>query len=124
MIRNLPPVIALILLAYAIAVVLVLSTPARAGETCGLKASWYGSESGSRTASGERYTGNDMTAAHRTWPFGTKVRVTYAGRSVVVRINDRGPFIKGRSLDLSRAAAAKLGMIEAGVADVCLTRLN
>lgn len=53
-----------------------------------------------------------------------QVRVTYRGKSVVVRINDRGPFIKGRSLDLSRAAAAKLGMIEAGIVTVCATKLK
>lgn len=61
------------------------------------------------TASGERFNPNALTAAHRSLPFGTLVRVTYKGRSVVVRINDRGPFIRGRSLDLSRAAARKIG---------------
>lgn len=61
------------------------------------------------TASGEKFNPNAMTAAHKSLPFGTKVRVTYKGRSVVVRINDRGPFIKGRQLDLSRAAARKIG---------------
>ena len=63
-----------------------------------------------------------MTAAHRTLPFGTKLRVTNKrnGRSVVVRINDRGPFVRGRILDLSKAAAARLGFIRAGHARVCL----
>ncbi len=61
------------------------------------------------TASGERFNPGAMTAAHRTLPFGTMVRVTYRGRSVVVRINDRGPFIRGRSLDLSKAAARRIG---------------
>jgi rare lipoprotein A len=61
------------------------------------------------TASGEKFNPNALTAAHRTLPFGTKVRVTYKGKSVIVRINDRGPFIKGRSIDLSRAAARKIG---------------
>ena len=61
------------------------------------------------TASGERFNPNALTAAHKTLPFGTRVRVTYKGRSVVVRINDRGPFIRGRHLDLSRAAARKIG---------------
>jgi len=87
-------------------------------------ASYYGAESGSRTANGERFTGRDMTAAHRTLPFGTKLRVTYQGKSVVVRINDRGSFIKGRGLDLSTAAARKLGMIRAGVARVCVERVG
>ncbi len=65
---------------------------------------------------------NAMTAAHKTLPFGTKVRVTYPrnGRSVVVRINDRGPFIRGRTIDLSRGAATKLGMISSGHARVRL----
>jgi hypothetical protein len=68
------------------------------------------------------FDGTSLTAAHRTLPFGTKLRVTYRGKVVVVRINDRGPYIAGRSLDLSRAAAAKIGMIEAGVGTVCVVR--
>lgn len=104
-----------------VAALVVLAVPTVACET--VTASWYGTESGNRTANGERFNGTSMTAAHRTLPFGTKLRVTYRGKSVVVRINDRGPFIRGRSLDLSRAAAAKLGMIEAGVARVCFSRL-
>jgi len=87
-------------------------------------ASHYGAESGKVTANGEPFDGTSMTAAHRTLPFGTRLRVTYQGRTVVVRINDRGPFIRGRALDLSTAAARKLGMIKAGVARVCITRLN
>lgn len=73
-------------------------------------ASWYGS--GHRTASGERFNPNGMTAAHRSLPFGTRVRVENArtGRSVVVRINDRGPFVRGRIIDLSRGSARALGM--------------
>ena len=70
-------------------------------------ASYYGQEfSGRRTASGERFNPNAMTAAHRTLRFGTRVRVTNSrnGRSVIVRINDRGPFVKGRSIDLSSRA--------------------
>lgn len=63
-----------------------------------------------------------MTAAHRSLPFGTRVRVTHegTGRTAIVRVNDRGPFIKGRIIDLSKAAAAKLGMIRAGHAKVCV----
>ena len=81
-------------------------------------ASWYAS--GHRTANGERFNPNGMTAAHRSLPFGTRVRVENKrnGRSVVVRINDRGPFTKGRIIDLSRAAAAKINMIKQGVAPV------
>jgi rare lipoprotein A (peptidoglycan hydrolase) len=86
-------------------------------------ASWYGTESGNRTANGERFDGTSLTAAHKTLPFGTKLRVTYRGKSVVVRINDRGPFIRGRALDLSKAAAQRIGLIPAGVGSVCMERL-
>ena len=78
-------------------------------------ASWYdcakpGECSKSKiTANGERFNPNALTAAHRTLPFGTKVKVIHNGKSVIVRINDRGPFIKGRTIDLSRAAARKIG---------------
>ena len=73
-------------------------------------ASWYGPGfHGRKTASGERFNQNAFTAAHRTLPFGTLVRVTHKGRSVTVRINDRGPFIRGRSIDLSKAAARAIG---------------
>jgi rare lipoprotein A len=82
-------------------------------------ASWYGAESGNRTASGERFVPGRMTAAHRTLPFGTLVRVTYRGRSVVVRINDRGPFVRGRVIDLSPAAASAIGV--GGLAPVSLS---
>jgi len=86
-------------------------------------ASYYGTESGSRTATGEHFDGTSMTAASRTLPFGTRLRVTYRGKSVVVRVNDRGPYIRGRSLDLSRAAAERIGLIHAGVGLVCVGRL-
>lgn len=88
---------------------------------CG-KASWYALTS--KTASGERMNPAAMTAAHRSLPFGTKVVVTNKrnGRSVVVRINDRGPFVRGRIIDLSKAAANKLGFIRAGHTSVCLER--
>lgn len=85
------------------------------------KASWYGPGfNGKRTASGERFNQNEMTAAHRSLPFGTIVRVINLqnGRSVDVRINDRGPFIRGRVIDLSRAAARQIDMIQAGVVPV------
>lgn len=75
-------------------------------------ASWYGPGfHGKKTASGERFNQNAYTAAHKTLPFGTQVRVTYKGRSVTVRINDRGPFIKGRTIDLSKAAARAIGCL-------------
>ena len=82
------------------------------------KASFYGNESGSRTASGQRFNQNAMTAAHRSLPFGTKLRVTHRGQSVVVTINDRGPFIRGRVLDLSKGAARAIGLTGAGVGHV------
>lgn len=90
-------------------------------------ASWYGPGfQGRRTASGERYDMNGHTAAHKTLPFGTKVRVTNlrTGESVVVRINDRGPFVRGREIDLSKGAAAVIGLVGQGVAQVRLEVLG
>jgi rare lipoprotein A len=81
-------------------------------------ASYYGTETGSRTATGARYNPNGMTAAHRSLPFGTKLKVTHGGRSVVVTINDRGPFIRGRVLDLSTGAARAVGLTSRGVGHV------
>ncbi|NER20941.1 MAG: septal ring lytic transglycosylase RlpA family protein [Symploca sp. SIO1C2] len=84
-------------------------------------ASWYGPGfHGRKSASGERFNQNALTAAHRTLPFGTNVLVTNLnnGRSVIVRINDRGPFIRGRVIDLSIAAARVIGMVNSGVAPV------
>ena len=92
--------------------------PAGGGRSFAGAASFYGNESGSKTASGQRFNENDMTAAHRSLPFGTKLRVTHNGRSVVVTINDRGPFIKGRVLDLSTGAARAVGLTSAGVGHV------
>lgn len=105
--------------AVVVAVALALPDPA-AAETCGL-ASWYGRESGRVTANGERFDGTSLTAAHKTLPFGTRIRVTYHGRSMVLRVNDRGPYVRGRILDLSRAAALQLGLVPAGVDRVCYT---
>ena len=85
------------------------------------KASWYGRQfHGRTTASGEPFDMFTLTAAHRTLPFGTRVRVTNleTGRSVVVRVNDRGPFAAARIIDVSYAAAKALGMVGAGVARV------
>jgi rare lipoprotein A len=95
-------------------------TPARPGVQSGI-ASWYGGKHhGGPTASGEKFDKNAMTAAHRTLRMGTRVRVTRVknGRVVIVRINDRGPYAKGRIIDLSEAAARKLDMIEDGIAKV------
>lgn len=88
---------------------------------CGT-ASWY--HEGKRTANGERYNPDGVSAAHRSLPFGTRVKVTHkrTGRSIIVRINDRGPFIRGRIIDLSRGAKRQIGM--GGLAPVCLTVLG
>lgn len=90
-------------------------------------ASYYAEEfDGRKTSSGETYDMNDLTAAHQTLPFGTVVKVTNkaTGRSVIVRINDRGPFLKDRIIDLSRGAAEKIGMIGPGTAEVHLEILE
>lgn len=91
------------------------------------KASWYGEQfHGRKTASGERFDLNELTAAHKTLPFGTRVCVRSAvtGKSVVVRINDRGPFAPGRIIDLSKAAAQELGMLGLGIKPVELWQLD
>jgi rare lipoprotein A len=90
-------------------------------------ASWYGPGfHGRLTANGERYNQNALTAAHKSWKFGTKVKVTNSnnGKSVVVRINDRGPYVGSRVIDLSKGAAQAIGMINAGVSKVTLEILS
>lgn len=79
-------------------------------ETC--IASWYGAESGPRTASGERFRPSEISCAHKTRPFGSIAHVTHlgSGRSIACRVNDRGPFVRGRCIDLSAGAARALGM--------------
>lgn len=99
------------------------SSPAVAAQCGG--ASWYGPGfHGKKAASGEVFNQNAMTAAHRSLPFGTVVKVIdqRTGKSVKVKINDRGPFHKGRIIDLSKAAATKLGFRNAGVTRVCIER--
>jgi rare lipoprotein A len=96
-----------------IVAVVMTATPAYAG-SCG-GASWYALHS--RTASGEMMNPRAFTTAHRSLKFGTKLRVTHKGRSVVVKVNDRGPFVRGRILDLSKAAAHSIGMM--GTGKVC-----
>jgi rare lipoprotein A len=90
-------------------------------------ASWYGRKfHGRKTASGERYDMNDLTAAHPSLPFGTIVRVVRVdnGQAVVVRVNDRGPFVDGRIIDLSRAAAMEIDIVDDGLAQVELYLLE
>ena len=104
--------------------------PARSSPTLGHPgqvgmASFYGRRhAGRKTASGERYDPSALTCAHRTEPFGTRLRITdlETGRQVVVTVNDRGPFVHGRVVDLSLAAARELGMIERGVTRVRVER--
>lgn len=91
---------------------------ASSGHSFSGMASYYGNESGSRTASGQRMNAGAMTAAHRSLPFGTKLRVTHGGQSVIVTINDRGPFVRGRVLDLSTGAARAIGLTRSGVGRV------
>ena len=99
--------------------VAVSAVPASA--QCG-HASWYALYS--QTASGEPMNPADLTAAHRTLPFGTRLKVTNQenGKSVIVRVNDRGPFIRGRVIDLSKGAAKKLGFVSDGVTNICLVK--
>ena len=100
------------------------SAMARSYDETYIRTSYY--SSGHRTASGERFNPNGYTAASRTLPFGTRLHVTNpaTGRSVIVRINDRGPYIRGRGLDLARGAAVALGMVRQGIASLKVVRLN
>lgn len=108
------------LTAAALALAVTMPAEAQTGS-----ASWYALD-GNMTASGERMNSSRMTAAHRKLPFGTKIKVTnlHNNRSVVVRINDRGPFAKGRILDVSKGAARKLGFIGRGHARVRIQRVS
>lgn len=109
----------------------LLSAPAQAGMardvTQAVRASWYDCRQpgecsrSKRTANGEQFNPAGLTCAHRTASFGTRFRVVYRGRSVICRVNDRGPWIKGRSLDLSAGAARAIGMT--GVASVTIERM-
>lgn len=109
-------------MALAFAVALPLSAAAQIG-----MASWYGKKfHGRLTANGERYDMNAATCAHKKLRFGTRVRVTNikTGKSVICRVNDRGPFIGGRIIDLSKGTAKRLGMIQSGTARVRLEILQ
>jgi rare lipoprotein A len=100
--------------------------PSRAAEAPfreqGLASFYANALAGRLTANGERYQPEALTAAHRSLPFGTHVRVTarQSGRSVVVRINDRGPFVAGRIIDLSNAAARRIGLLDVGVLEFAI----
>ncbi len=92
----------------------------------GIASYYHDSLHGLKTASGQRYNKNRLSAAHKTLPLGTRIKVTdtRTGRSIIVKVNDRGPFVKGRIVDLSREAAKELGIIKKGVAKVELKVLN
>ena len=109
----------------AIAGMSILAPSPSLAATCS-GASYYGvgdGYHGQTTASGERFNTYAMTTAHRSLPFGTRLRVTYGGRSVIVNVNDRGPFVGGRSLDLSYAAFTALAPASRGHIDVCYSRV-
>jgi len=105
------------IVAAAVAAMVIVAQPV---SSVGM-ASYY--KSGKRTANGERFNPNGLTAAHRSLPFGTKLKVTNprTGRSVVVRVNDRGPFIRGRVIDLSLGAARVIGLTASGVGRISYT---
>lgn len=102
-------------------------TPVNLTEMGIMKASWYGPRfHGKLTANGEQYDQMGLTAAHKSLPFGTILQITNLrnGKSVIVRINDRGPYIEGRDLDLSKGTALALGMINRGVIEVKVEEIN
>lgn len=106
-----------------LAVAFVFSAPVV--HACDLMtASHYGKESGRRTADGSYFDGSQMVAAHRTWKLGTPIIVNYRGKSVRLIVRDRGPYVRGRQLDISTAAAKRIGLDRPGVARVCVTRLR
>lgn len=133
-IRSIGIALGVMLLIFAV-FMLWLFTPVYAGERCAGqlgKASWYGPHfHGHESASGEVFDRNAPTAAHKTLPFGARVKVTRlfsaekgAKTFVVVRVNDRGPYKPGRIIDLSESAAAELGLIAQGVGKVCVQRVR
>ncbi|WP_349631390.1 septal ring lytic transglycosylase RlpA family protein [Bradyrhizobium sp. BR 10289] len=111
-------------MALALAFAPILAAPAHAEIYQGV-ATWYGDESGRHTANGETYDADDLTCAHRTYPYDTLVRVWWRGRHVICRVNDRGPAKStGVDIDLSRGAARQLRMIDAGRAHVIIEKLG
>ena len=120
----------ILIMLKALMLMFAMFTPAHSAPSAEVlegEASYYAdSLQGNKTASGEAYDKGALTAAHRSLPFGAKVRVTYlkTGKSVVVEINDRGPHVKNRIIDLSRAAAQEIGLIEDGHGKVKLEILK
>ena len=112
--------------AVILAAIMACASPSKGGGMRG-QASWYGkNHHGRKTASGEPFDMHQLTAAHRTLPFGTRVRVRSltTNKSVTVRINDRGPYAHGRIIDLSQEAARQLGILNKGEDEVELTSLG
>lgn len=105
---------------FAAAIIPLLSLTKYSEAKTSMIASWY--ECCKITANGEKFNPNGLTAAHKSLPFGTKLKVTFKGKSVIVRVNDRGPFIKGRSLDLTRRAAKVIGC--KGICKVTVEKVN
>jgi len=91
---------------------------------CGVGSYYHSKFQGRKTANGERFNNNALTAAHKSLKFNTRVKVFYGNKSVIVRINDRGPFVGGRILDLSQAAAKQIGMYNKGVGKICYVILK
>ena len=114
-----------VMVALVVAIPLLVGGKAVGGKTGLVTASWYGEKyRGKPTASGRLYNPDELTAAHRTLPFGTRVKCTLGPRFVVVTITDRGPFVKGREIDLSRAAFSQLTHTDAGLIKVKLEVLR
>ncbi len=108
-----------ILVVGAIAAFVAVGPVGEEAEAEPVVSSWYGSElEGAPTASGEPYRPDEHTAAHPSLPFGTELLVTYGQQETVVRVTDRGPYVEGRGIDLSRAAAQEIGLIGADAIDV------
>ncbi|EIC20647.1 rare lipoprotein A [Thiorhodovibrio frisius] len=124
--RRLPVAVAGLLLLLIALPGMAAVKPAPGAVQSGMASFYHDSLHGNRTASGQVYDKNRVSAAHKTLPLGTKVKVTdlETGRSIVVPINDRGPFVRGRVIDLSRRAAAKLDMIKRGVTRVQIEVLS
>lgn len=121
--RKMRPAVFTTLIITMLALWLFAFAPRARADTVGM-ASYYGTESGTRTASGQRFRPHGFTAAHRRLPFGTclKVQLIATGRSVNVTVNDRGPFVRGRIIDLSVGAARAIGLTHRGVGRVRLSR--
>lgn len=122
---NLAWVAVMVILFFAALFYMVPSVQAATCAGQWITTSWYGQESGNRTADGSYFDGSQMYAASRTMKFGTRLRLTYRGRSAIVTVRDRGPAAWTKhDLDISRAAAERIGLIHAGVGRVCVEQIR